>query len=740
MPVEPMNPPNGRFESSTRFELALLLSCAFVGWLVLLVLFGLWPGLSPAAGMQQFFLGLARCYAENLPGLECNSVAYPGGYTTAFGLPYVLPVAMLDRIGVPLFVAGRLVELAYLGIALGAAFLLYRLLGIRRWIALALAFVFLASPIVFAQDGYGPLRTGFALVPLYALVDLVVVRRILARSNRKDLVRALLLGFVAVLGVRLFALFMDGYSFVMGLALSGALVLVVMLQQAGSRPWRSLVGAALVFGLPTVIAYLAYGAYAGDAVERAVMPLDFFRGQGVDFYALAVPSSMFWWAELLSLHHSVNWWMSFSDGPSVSMVYLGWVTIAAVLIGLLGLLSRPFRADASPYLGILVLVLAGAMLLAAGPSLKIADFRQEPPPGRGIQFSDYLMPESAATLSLGTAVLYEKVPGIRNMRAVYRWMLLVKLSALLIAGLVLEQLLQRRSARPLVVMLLGFLILESLPDVSQRFAHGQRHFDQFQRFQNEALRSLQALELNDQRVLMIPVEDDPEWNHFTANFLCPLADLRCFNLGGDKSMVRARLTWPVEIRELARNRWTRGNLERVLDLEHADAVLIPLFSLRGASYHWPPSDNEVERYLERAHALAASVGARGSREGWFVRLVRDAPAFAGTVEGDGAPTAIEVDRWGPKRGSFEAGFNIQVDGRSSFWVTFAEGASPRESMLLSLDGLALETFNDATILSARLVDPADRERFPPGMYPLRLHDRESGAVIDLGQFEVIQSP
>lgn len=720
-----------------RMQAGGLALAVVMGASLLTIVYGLAPGLLPSAGMQQFFLGLARCYAEHLPALRCDAVAQPAGYTTVFGLPYVLPVAVLDRLGMPLLLAGRAVELAYLALALAGGVALCRTLAMRWSIALLVSGLLLVSPIVYAQDNYGPLRIGFSLLAFYGWVDLAMARRIALCRNAAALFAVSVMAIIASTIVRSMALFMDGYSFVMGLMLSAAVITPVVGGLVVRQRGTPAAAALLVYCIPTVLAYWLYTTYVGSAVEEAVMPIDFFRGQGVDLYALAVPSAMQGWAAMLDLHHSLNGWMTYSDGPSVQYVYPGWALIIAA-IATCGVFLRRARADRRmPAVMALAAMLLAALVLAMGPSLKLADFREEPPPGRFIEFSDYLMPASAATATLGTAWLYQSVPGVRNMRAVYRWMLLVKLGALIVAGLLLDWMADRRRWRYPALILALLIVAESVPNVAERFARGQQQLDTYQAFQNDALDSLRKMGLEGKRVLLLPYEPDGDWNHFTANFLCPMAALECFNVGGDKSLVMAKSSWPLELRELSRGRWVQSNVEALLFNPVIDEIVIPLFSLRGAAYVWPPSTRQVEDNLQEALALAESAGASATRQGWFVRLSRpesESPVAA-PVRLDAPP--IEVADWGPRSGSFGHGFNVQMDGRSAFWVLFSEGSSPRDAYMLSLDERVLETFNDARVLSGRLAYRSDRDSFPPGRYPLRLHDRASGRVIVLGEFEVL---
>ena len=708
-----------------------------LGLIILGVLYGFGPEFIPSSGMQQFFLGLAHCYSENLPLLRCDAVAQPDGYTTVFGLPYVLPVAMLERMGVPLLHAGRIVEFAYLAIAFAGCLALFRSFGVRLFIAFTASFVFFASPIVFAQDGYGPLRLGFALLPFYGWIDLVIARQ-LASRKKEGLVLFCCLALIALALVRSFALFMDGYSFVMGLVLSAALLFPLIHQLTSRRNLFRIVLIGLLFLFSTLAAYIAYSSYVGGMVEGSVMPIDFFRGQGVDLYALAVPSWMQWFAEWFNIRHSLNGWMTYSDGPNVTYVYLGWSLILLLVFAIFTFFIGCVQREQKIQLGVLLLLFMGSLGLALGPSLKVADFREDPPPGRFIEFSDYLMPESQATLSLGTAWLYQKLPGIRNMRAVYRWMLLVKLSILLIAALMLDRLMSQPRLQFVSILFLLVIVIELLPNIPHRIEYSQRQFNQYKAFERDILASFEDIDIKGSKVLLQPAIVEEGWNHFTANFICPVAQLRCFNLGGDKSLMQARLTWPLEVRELSRSRWHIGNLQTLLLSGDVDEILIPLFSLRGAAYRWPPSPESLDNTLQAALELASQVGVETIRHGWFLRLSNEVPIAELVQNKVNSELAFEVSSWGPSEGSFDEGFNVQSDGRSSFWVLFSDDSSPDERMILVLDGLDLETYNDSKVLSGRLPNAEDLERFPPGRYSLTIRDRVTNEITLLGEFIVVR--
>lgn len=719
------------------------------------ILYGIFPGLRPSAGMQQFFLGLAACYAEHLPaGIRCDAVAQPEGYTTMFGLPVVLMTSVLYKLGLELDLAGLAVEATVLVLAAWGAHRLFMALGMRAWLSAVMVFVFLCSPIVFAQDGYGPLRLGFALVPLYGWLDYYFARKIRQNVDQTGMLRLAVAGILVLSISRIFALYTDGYSFVMGLMLSVTLVGSQWLPAACRRRWAPAMLLPVLFALPTLLAYAAYRVYVGGTVESAIMPIDYFRGQGVDLFALAVPSAAHWLAYALGWSHQLTGWMTYSDGPNVSLVYLGWsLVIPASIFAIMVVRGRDRDCDSDSdcYYDcgsgkvrveamLLILMTIAALVLSLGPSLKIADFREQPPPERSIVFDDYLMPESAATLSLGTAWVYQNVPGVRNMRAVYRWMLLVKLGLIVLAGFLLESLLKRNRHRLLVYVVIALLLVELMPRIGLRLAHGERNYRQYHTVANEALASLNAMGLAGSRVAFVNAEPDTDQNHYLANFLCPLADLECFNLGGDKSLQLARLSWPIALRDLARGRHVVGNLRALFVDESVDKVIMPLFSLRQAAYWWPPQEVEVRQRLEYANKLASEIPAEIERHdgGWYVLFSVDKSAVRARMAGDSREPGkvVEIDDWGPKTAERGSGFNVQSDGRSSFWVRLAEISEPMGRFALLLDDEILETFHGGDIISARFRQESGLRALEPGEYRLQILDRESNRIQEIGSFEI----
>jgi len=733
-----------KVQSSPSVQRMVLVLVAVVGAiLVLSILYGIFPGLRPTAGMRQFFLGLAACYAEHLPtAIRCDAIAQPAGYTTMFGLPVVLLVSLLYKAGVALDLASQIVEAAFIALAAWGAHRLFLALGMRGWLSWVIVFLFLASPIVFAQDGYGPLRLGFALVPLYGWLDFHFAQR-LARSNDSDrstLFRVLVIGFLVLSLSRTFALYTDGYSFMMGMMLSATLLGSQCLSMAWQRRWVSMAVLPLLFIVPTMVAYVGYRAYVGATVESTVMPLDFFRGQGVDLFALAVPSTTQWFASALGWAHQLSGWMTFSDGPNVSLVYLGWfLVLPALVLAVMALIGRGLQRFRLEALLLATMTLA-ALILSLGPSLKIADFRDQPPPDRSIVFNDYLMPESAATASLGTDWIYMEVPGVQNMRAVYRWMLLVKLGLLILAGMFLEALLKRDPRHPLAFGLIVLLMIELLPNLPARIQYGESQYRHHHAFVDQALASLQSMGLEGGRVVFVNAEANAGSNHYLANFLCPLADLKCFNLGGDKSLLIARLEWPKALRELSRARYVVGNLRQLLLGSTVDHVVMPLFSLRHAAYWWPPHESVVQQHLEYAREIARQIPAEVERHDWFVVLRADKSGLsAGPLDEPlQSGPVVDIEAWGPRGVAYGSGFNVQNDGRSAFWVKLAEASDPLDRLVLVFDGEQLETFHGGDVISGRFWKESELRGREPGDYQLQILDRETNRIQDIGEFRISQ--
>ncbi|HET8591565.1 MAG TPA: hypothetical protein VFM01_18155, partial [Nakamurella sp.] len=333
----------------------------------LLFVFNVWPGTLPNSSAFLTTVGPAVCYADQPSPLtaSCPALAYPADFRGTVGYPQKWAMAILQyAVGVSALTAFRLTMAAViLAALLGARTLFVRMVG-RHWAAWVGASVYLISPIVLGEAGYGALQLGFMLVPCYVLAD----QTFLAYVRRRRWPHAAAAA-VLVVALRVFAILTDPYSLVMSLVLVGVMYLVWLVRRIRERAVLQLGVAAGVAAGSVVTAYLIYTRLVGTS-SFTKMPMDFFRGQGVDLYVQVVPPANLWFADLLGLHHHLTAYQAYSDGPNIMQVFLGWVLLATAVAGAVVLVRRG-RWRRSLTLGV---VAAGAIgfVLALGPSLRVA--------------------------------------------------------------------------------------------------------------------------------------------------------------------------------------------------------------------------------------------------------------------------------------------------------------------------------------------------------------------------------
>jgi hypothetical protein len=82
----------------------------------------------------------------------------------------------------------------------------------------------------------------------------------------------------------------------------------------------------------------------------------------------------------------------------------------------------------------------------------------------------------------------------------------------------------------------------------------------------------------------------PWGNDFFVNYLAARADIRTFNIGGDKNLAQARRNWPEEMLSF-KMRYFGGHFVadtmRLLESGKTDTVLLPYLDLLWAPHAWP---------------------------------------------------------------------------------------------------------------------------------------------------------
>jgi hypothetical protein len=582
----------------------------------LLFVFNVWPGTLPNSSTFIGTVGPAVCYGNQPSPLttSCPALAYPADFIVTGGFPQKWAIAILQyTAGMSALTAFRFTVAAVIVSALiGTRALFVRIVG-RHWAAWVGACLYLISPIVLGEAAYASLQLGFMLVPCYLLADhtfLACLRR------RRWPAAAAAAGMVVAL--RVSAILTDPYSFVMSLVLIGVMYLAWLVRRIRERAAGSVGVAVGVAAVSLVTAYLVYTRLVG-ASSFTRMPMDFFRGQGVDLYVQVVPPANLWFADLLGLHHHLTAYQAYSDGPNITQVFLGWVLLATAVAGAVVLVRRG-RWRRPVVVGLLG---AGAVgfVLALGPSLRVADFRA----GRGAAgipgFNDYLMPAADATAPTGLAWIYRHVPGIDMMRALYRWELLPKLALIALAVVAITAL-ARRGRTVLAVAVAVLLVVEAMPNLIATHRAGVRQLATVAQVDLDVTDPLASALRPGERVLMVnPVPGQTGTNAYLANWLCPQLHVRCYNVGGDKAGELARPMQPPAVTDaIGRPKDLQADIDALFAAGQVDAVVLIYFDLRAGAYSWPPGEKGRQASAGAAQHLVDAGRYRVSTGRYFTVL------------------------------------------------------------------------------------------------------------------------
>lgn len=713
----------------------ILVASALVGLALVLLAFQEWPGMSASSHAAMDDVGYAQClsngWREGMAGCVAN-LGQPYGGVHVFGLPSTaLAAALFGWDGTVTFTEMQFVTVLLTTIAFCGAALFFRRLTGSTWIGLLGAVLYLLAPIVSQQGAYGAMRTGFALLPTYLLIDSLLF----GLDSRHWRVRIAIVAIVVL--VRVFAVLCDGYSFVMssGVALCFFLVSGLTLRRAG-------VGAVSIalYLLACAVAYASYFLFVpGGQASLGEMPIDFFRGQGVDLYTVLVPSPLFWIYRTFGLAFDFPVSAAFGDGANIAFNFAGYSILLSVAVVLIARVAAGRKLGGM--LGALALAALVSFVLSLGPSLKYKslDLSRASSPS----FSSYLMPADKAVASLGTDDIYLEVPGVRNIRVLARWQGVVHF-ALVAFLVVLVARLVRGDRRGLAALLALVALLESAPNLASAYGDGIARRAWAETIRDEYLPEIKRMTAPGERTVLVQLHEGAQGNHYMANYLCPKAGLRCYNIGGDKALEVVRDVWPQEIEELIVGRNVEFNIRQLFRARKADVVLVTLFDLRYLVYSRDALRIDKSAVRKRVDAITAGGGYLRSDGKFFISL-RPSPwmlqaggcgigCWQQWPVGNGAGRIVD---WGPQSGTLEAGFNRQVNGRSAFWVRVKNDP---DRYLITFGGAILPTFSNGGAVTALLPSRFERGLLASRSYNVGVIDIVGSTRIPLGEFSVLAPP
>ena len=453
------------------------------------------------------------------------------------------------------------------------AFIYY---GFHPIASLTAAFLFLSAPLIFMKGGYGPLRAGFALMPVYIFFEISILRNILISNNLK---RICCLYIPAIFFVKVFAFFLDPYSYVMATLIPVIYICLILFDHRRNLSTRHGYMVIIFIAINAFTVYL-YKLYIPGGATYAVMNLDFFRGQGIDFARFLTPSDIFAFYDLIGIYPQWQDWEFYSIRTGMRTTFPGYglLIISAITI----IMARKVILKNKILLSIII-GSGVALLISMGPSFKIDDRRAERPP---VNYRYWQMPAEEATAPLPWSFIYTNVPGIKHMRVLHRWQALVRVGLVIITALAITELLARKRYI-LVAVILIILIVECFPSIPDYSNQKKDRHNMALQFEKDVIAPLQD-DLNPkEKVYFLSTDND-----YLSTYIGASVDIRLYNTAGDKNRTILRKHWPRGIVALNRYKKVNRNLSLLFKNNKLDALIIPFFSLRWHSYRWPPSLKE----------------------------------------------------------------------------------------------------------------------------------------------------
>jgi hypothetical protein len=572
--------------------------CAAIGFILLV--HGAIPFLAvPTVGQAVWTTGFSASFINrSVLTIQATNFGAPAPARIAFGLAGAYPAGLLIAAGLRPVDAYSATTAMWLTVALLGAWGISRSFGLSVPTAVLTALVWMVLPIVWGHSGYSMVSFGFALMPLYFwnALRLFGVMGVRASGRFRQFCLAAVNTSVCVLAV-----FMDGYTFVMFAI--GSLVIAAWASARFSNLRRRLV----TFGVPVHVAgltfaYALYTRYVGR-LEFEPSSLDLFRGWGVDLAFISIPTRGVLW-----LFDVLGWSLSRSDYELFGdeSVWRTTFSLPLILAGFVAWLwlRRPTatQSTARRLATGLSLVVVFGIYMALGPTLKIGTVK--PIEIRSSTQIIRTMTAGLGTLPTGSAWISEHVPGFRNMRAAYRWLGLSLLGCwLLWVGLASE-------VEPTWwVWLVTFgLIISGLPHVREVLRDSIAYRRNFLDMDHQLLSDLRRTLKRGERVAFLPYRND-----FVINYAASRLGIRAYNIGGDKNLAMAILSWPPAMQSSVMGEIDAAFTQRVARLlarGDADAVVLPYFDGLWAAHLWPCPAEAAPLFSADVGASYRNVGAK----------------------------------------------------------------------------------------------------------------------------------
>jgi hypothetical protein len=415
-----------------------------------------------------------------------------------------------------------------------------------------------SQPIIWYHVKYTALSLGIALLPTYTYIVYKF-----CYERELDLNRFIIKAFL-LMTTFFFSVFMDGYTFVMLTVFSVFCWFFLSMLETDKSinsplAWFSILKLSLILIFAGISA-LSYNSYFPGVIDTYI-PIDFYRGWGVDVKFLVTPtigSNLI--ADITSLGVNRVPSMFFGD----SSVYLSSYLLPLLSFSIFGFFKKP-NNKLFKYLFFTVAIFS--IYMALGPSLKINALR---PDFHGSQ----LMPAEYGILSTGNSFIYQFIPGFKSMRATYRWTALFSFSLwFFYVQMLSTNYLKKRKGLSYIIILI--VIVFSIPNISHRLSAQTIYRNQIIEIENVLSPKISEYVENNQVVMFMPVG-----NSLYANFLASTGNYKTYNVGGDKNVKLAQANWPDKvgiIQEILYNS-KKYDIVEISNILGNDVIVIPNFS------------------------------------------------------------------------------------------------------------------------------------------------------------------
>ena len=536
----------------------------------------------------------------------CDAVGFPAGglaFENMVGKTLALWLSRL--LGVGAFTAFQGLGIAFLVLAVAGFVGLSRMFTGRSWPGILAASLYLLSPAVGASPGLPQTGFGSFLLVFFLWAGLRLGLWAGGRVSRLTVMG----GYVFLSGLILVNVW--GYAFLFYVVLlGGSLAVMALCEGLRQRRW-SLLG-------PTVTTMAATLAVAvvqlrfWPRVATAAVDIDFIRGTSVDLLGVLLPgpANPLWrWLGLTTTELGLSSRLFIGGAP-----FLGYFAVALFILGWLAMRKAGDEGGKASRRSLGSALLAGAVVvtvLMLGPSLRVND--PWPAEDQPLSFSATKMPSEEAVFDFPWSPIFE-APGFSLARVVWRWQIPLRLLLSLGAAAGLASLVHRKPANlgvwVLAAILTGGVLAEGVrDDLFKRGAGYWGHQAVVARFTDDVVRPLDSVIPDGSTVLYLPSAND-----YLAPALGPLIDVTTVNVNGDKNRLLARESYPEEVSAVMRSYGSENfDPEAVAELissSTVDYVVLDFFSLRQASYEWPPSGGDLERLRSTAEEVAAGLAGR----------------------------------------------------------------------------------------------------------------------------------